>query len=114
MLEPELPDDPWVIPGAQGAQGAPGGGGAWTSFTQNLGTAARSGRFTLTGLTGLTVGEVREVVQTSAAISTKGDATDEPELDMIQLLGKPTSTTELQVTWIAPSVVVGTYAFAWR
>lgn len=46
-----------------------------------------------------------------AAIASKGNARDEAEFDMIECVAYADSTTSLSVTWNAPGVVVGDYAF---
>jgi hypothetical protein len=51
--------------------------------------------------------------QSAAAISSKGDARDEPEMDQIQITGYVVSSSSIRFYWHAPSVVVGTYAFAY-
>ena len=102
--------------GAVGPQGpaGDGGGGGYTAFTKDLGVARSSGTFDITGLIGLAPDKVVAVVQTAAAIATKGDARDEAEMDLICLTGYVVDTTSIRVYWQAPSVVVGTYAFAYQ
>lgn len=84
------------------------------SFIQTLVTG-RSGSFDITGLSGLTVGKIVEVVQTDTAIPSKGNATDEFEMDAIVATGIVTSSSIIHVSWFAAngSVVVGDYAFAY-
>lgn len=53
------------------------------------------------------------IVQTPAQIASKGNARDESELDHIRLTGYVVDATTIRVYWHAPSVVVGTYAFAY-
>jgi hypothetical protein len=105
-----------AVAGGKATVTIPGGGGpggsAWTLFTQNLGAAMRDGTFTITS-TGLTAGKPVEVIQRADAIATKGNATDEPEMDLIQLTGNVVDATTIRVYWKAPSVVVGTYNFAY-
>lgn len=100
-------DGSWAAP--------PGGGGApdWTAFSQDLGAARRSGSFDLTGLSGITPDLLYLGVQTSAPISSKGSAQDEPEMDMIELVGIGIDSSTIRWRWWAPSVVVGTYNFAY-
>lgn len=95
---------------------AGGGGGPFTAFTQDLGAARRSGTFDVTGLSGLTAGNPVEVMQTLAAIASKGNAVDEPEMDTILVTAEALDATSFRARWFSAdkSVVVGTYAFAWR
>lgn len=95
--------------------GGSGGGLTYTELTQDLGTARRSGTFDITGLAGLTAGKIVNVVQTPAQIASKGDARDEPELDLIVATGYVVDATTIRVYWFSAngSVVVGTYAFAY-
>jgi hypothetical protein len=95
------------------AASASGGGLSYTKFTQDLGTAYRSGTFDLTGLSGLTADKVVNLVQTADAISSKGDARDEAEMDQIRLTGYVVDAATIRCYWQAPNVVVGTYAFAY-
>lgn len=87
---------------------------AYTAFTKDLGRSKRSGVFDITGLSGLTADKVVTVVQTTAPISSKGNARDEVEMDLIYLTGYVLNTTTIRVYWQSPSVVVGTYAFAYQ
>lgn len=92
----------------------PGGAGpTMTAFTKDLGVARRSGTFDITGLSGLTAEKVVSIVQTAAAIASKGNARDESELDQMALTGYVVNATTIRAYWQAPSVVVGTYAFAY-
>lgn len=100
-------------PGPQGPPGAGGGGGSMTDFTKDLGASERSGTFDLTGLSGLTAEKVVTIVQTAAKITSKGDARDEFEVDAIQLTGYVVDASTIRAYWWAPSIVVGTYAFAY-
>jgi len=100
------------IPGPIGPTGT-SGGVTFTDFTQNLGTANYSGSFQITGLSGLTSGKNVEIIQTMQQIASKGNARDEAEMDRISLTGYVLNSTTIQATWWAPSVVVGTYAFAY-
>ena len=86
----------------------------FVDFTKDLGVSRRSGTFDLTGLSGLTVGKNATVVQTGQPIATKGNSTDEFEMDAIQLTGFVLNSTTLRIFWQAPSTVVGTYAFAYQ
>lgn len=87
---------------------------SYTDFTRDLGDARRSGTFDITGLSGLTTDKVVGIVQTAAAIASKGNARDEPEMDLIQLTGYVLNGTTIRAYWWAPAVVVGTYAFAYQ
>ena len=98
---------------ADGTFAAPTASVAFTAFTQDLGASDRSGTFDLTGLSGLTADKPVQVFQTAAAIASKGNARDEPEMDQIQVTGYVVDTTTIRCYWNAPSVVVGTYAFAY-
>ena len=95
------------------AGGGPAGGLTLIDFTKNLGTAHRSGTFDITGLSGLTAGKPVLIVQTAAEIASKGNARDEGEMDQIQATGYVVDATTIRAYWQAPSVVVGTYAFAY-
>jgi hypothetical protein len=110
-----------VIPGFPGEDGAdafflpgpPGlSGGSWTEFTVNLGAARRSGTFDVTGFSGLTVGAPVLVVQSGAAIASKGSATDESEMNNIQVAAYALTTSSIRCFWYSDAVCVGTYAFA--
>jgi hypothetical protein len=109
------PEMPYIIPGPTGPAGAAGGGGGLTltDFTKDLGAAARSGTFDITGLSGLTADKNVVVTQTAKAISSKGNARDEGEMDSIQVTGYVVDASTIRCYWQAPSVVVGTYAFAY-
>lgn len=109
-------NDGWSIPGPTGPQGPAGGGGggAYTKFTKNLLDARSSGTFDITGLSGLTADKVVSIVQTADAIASKGNARDEPEMDMISLTGYVLNSTTIRAYWHAPSFVAGTYAFAYQ
>jgi len=119
-FDAEDPEYPWIVPGPAGAKGdtgAPGGGGgSWAAFTKDLGAARRSGTFDVTGVSGLTGGAPVQVVQTAAAITSKGDAQDEPEMDQIVVTARALDATSFRAYWFsaAQHVVVGTYAFAWK
>ena len=104
------------IAGGVATINVPGGGGsptAWSAFTKDLGTARRSGTFDITGLSGLTAEKPVDIMQTAAKITSKGDARDEAEMDLIKLTGYVVDATTIRAYWHAPSVVVGTYAFAY-
>lgn len=90
-----------------------GGGLTLTAFSQDLGVSDRAGTFDITGLSGLTADKPVLIMQTAAPISSKGDARDELELDPIQASGYVVNSTTIRVYWWAPSVVVGTYNFAY-
>ena len=92
-----------------GSSGSP----TFTAFTQDLGAARNAGTFDITGLSGLTADKPVSVMQTAAQISSKGNARDEPEMDQIKVTGYVVDTTTIRCYWQAPSVVVGTYAFAY-
>jgi hypothetical protein len=91
------------------------GGVTYTDFTTDLGVARRSGTFDITGLSGLTADKVVNIVQTAAAISSKGDARDEAEMDHIDVTGYVVDATTIRAYWNCSSgaVCVGTYAFAY-
>jgi hypothetical protein len=84
-----------------------------TAFTKDLGAARQSGTFDITGLSGLTADKVVTIVQTAAQIASKGNARDESEMDQIKLTGYVVDASTIRAYWQAPSVVVGTYAFAY-
>src|SRR5215204_3738488 len=116
-LDAEEHEFPYVIPGPQGpigATGPAGGGGAatYTAFVQDLGSGYRSGTFDLTGLAGLTIGKAVLIVQTAVAIASKGDATDEFEMNAIILTGIVLTAASIRVYWFcsANEIVVGEYA----
>lgn len=94
---------------ASGAAGAP----VMFSWEIDLGVGRRSGTFDMTGLAGLTAGKIVTVVQTASAISSKGNARDEPEMDMITATGYVVDAATIRVYWFAPSVVVGNYIFGY-
>jgi len=98
---------------ADGSWTSPTASVAFTEFTQDLGASNSSGTFDLTGLAGLSAGKVVNVMQTASAISSKGNARDEPELDQIQATGYVVDATTIRIYWYCVSVVVGTYAFAY-
>ena len=98
---------------ADGSFATPTASVAFTDFTKDLGVADRAGSFDITGLSGLTADKPVMVMQTAAAISSKGNARDEPEMDQIQVTGYVVDTTTIRCYWQAPAVVVGTYAFAY-
>lgn len=87
--------------------------GTFNAFTKDLGAARRSGTFDITGLSGLTADKHVTVIQTAAPIASKGNARDEFEMDRIELTGYVVDANTIRVFWQAPSVVVGTYAFAY-
>jgi hypothetical protein len=86
-----------------------------TAFTQDLGAAKRAGTFDLTGLSGLTAEKVATIVQTAAAIASKGDARDEFELDPIVLTGYVVDASTIRAYWstVSGAPAVGTYAFGY-
>lgn len=84
----------------------------WTLFEVDLGTSRRSGTFDLS-TSGQTADKVVCVMQTTKAISSKGDARDEAEFDQIQATGYVVDATTIRIHWWAPNVVVGTYAMAY-
>ena len=92
---------------------SPGGSPTFTAFTQDLGVSDRSGTFDIIGLSGLAADKPVMIMQTAAAISSKGNARDEPEMDQIQATGYVVDSSTIRVYWTAPTVVVGTYAFAY-
>lgn len=85
----------------------------FTAFTKDLGVGDQAGTFDITGLSGLSAGKPVMVMQTAAAISSKGDARDEPEMDAISVTGYVVDATTIRCYWNAPSIVVGDYAFAY-
>lgn len=85
---------------------------AYTTFTKDLGAARSAGTFDVTS-SGLSAGKVVTALQTSGAIASKGNARDEPEMDRIHLSGYVVDATTIRFHWWAPSVVVGTYEFAY-
>ena len=93
--------------------GGSGSGDTYTDFTQDLGASRHSGTFDITGLSGLSAGKVVQVVQTAAQIASKGNARDEAEMDHIDVTGYVVDANTIRCYWRAPSVVVGTYAFAY-
>lgn len=97
-----------------GNTSVPSAAPAYTAFTKDLGAAQSAGTFDITGLSGLTADKVVSIVQTAAAISTKGNARDEPEMDLIRLTGYVVNATTIRAYWNASGVVVGTYAFAYQ
>jgi hypothetical protein len=100
-------------PGPPGDQGPVGAAAIRVSIIKDLGAGASSGHFDITGLSGLTVGKDVDVRQTAQPIASKGNATDEPELDSIVATGIVTSASTIRVYWRATSVVVGEYAFSY-
>lgn len=88
-------------------------GPVFSVFTQDLGAARMSGTFDITGLSGLIADKSIMVMQTAAPISSKGNARDESEMDLIRLTGYVVDATTIRIYWQAPTVVVGTYAFAY-
>jgi hypothetical protein len=89
-------------------------GTTWINFTKDLGVGALSGTFDLTGLSGLSPGANVAVIQTAQPITSKGNARDEFEMDPIVATGYVVDASTIRVYWsAAPSVVVGTYAFAY-
>lgn len=95
------------------AAGGGGGGLTLTAFSQDLGADRNSGTFDITGLSGLTPDKPVLVVQTAAPIASKGNARDEPEMDLISLTGYVVDSATIRVYWRAPGIVVGTYEFAY-
>ena len=95
--------------------GGAGGGSTYTDFTKDLGVSRSSGTFDITGLSGLTPNQNVLVFQTVKAITSKGDARDESEMDMICCTGYVVDATTIRVKWFSANgaVVTGTYAFAY-
>lgn len=91
-----------------------GGGGSYTDFTKNLGVSRRSGTFDITGLSGLTADKVVSIVQTAAPIASKGNARDEPEMDLITATGYVVNATTIRAYWQSAGVMVGDHAFAFQ
>jgi hypothetical protein len=104
-----------LVPGPAGPQGPAGGGGGLTltAIVKDLGAARSAGSFDVTGLAGLTAGKPVLVIQTAAAVASKGDARDEAELDQVKATGYVVDATTIRVYWQAPSVVVGDVAFGY-
>jgi hypothetical protein len=100
-------DSPFFLPGPPGLSA-----GAWVEFTKDLGVARRSGTFDVTGFSGLTVGAPVLVVQTDTAIASKGNATDEGEMNTIVVTAYALTTSSIRCFWYSDAVQVGTYAFA--
>lgn len=115
FMEAEPGEDGMVgPPGPAGPQGPAGGGGSGlTEFTKDLGVSRRSGTFDITGLSGLTPDKVVSIVQTATPIASKGNARDEPEMDLIRLTGYVVNATTIRAYWQSAGVVVGIYAFAY-
>lgn len=84
-----------------------------TTFTKDLGVGAKSGGFTLTGLSGLTIDKVVSIIQTAGAITSKGNARDESEMDSITVTGYVLDSSTIKCFWHATGIVVGTYEFAY-
>ena len=107
---------PQGIPGDTGPAGPVGPAGGSSSpveFSQDLGAGTRSGSFVYT-TSGLTTGRPYQVWQTKTAVSSKGGATDEFDMQPIFLTGQATSSTQLSISWWSPAPVVGTYQFAYK
>lgn len=111
-LDADEPEYPYLIPGPAGPPGA-SGSGAMTALVQDLGVARRSGTFDITGLSGLVADRVVTIVQTAAAVASKGNARDEPEMDQVQATGYVVDATTIRAYWQAPNVVVGNVAFGY-
>lgn len=94
--------------------GGSAGSSIYQDFEKDLGTASCSGTFDITGLSGLTADKNVLIFQTAQAIASKGNARDEAEMDQIQLTGYVFDATTIRAYWWAPSVVVGTYEFAYK
>jgi hypothetical protein len=108
---PEGPEGPMGPPGPQGPPGEAGTASlTLTEFTQDLGAANRAGSFLITGGP-FTVGKPVLIRQSAAAIASKGDARDEPEMDHIDITGYTVDSARIQAYWNCMNVVVGTYAF---
>lgn len=84
----------------------------WSDFIQDLGAGKRSGTFDV-ATSFRTADKDVIVIQTAKAIASKGNARDEAEMDAIQATGYVVDANTIRVYWWAPSVVVGTYAFAY-
>jgi|SRR5215469_2436781 len=85
----------------------------FTQFSQDLGASRNSGTFNITGLTGLVAGKNVLVMQTQDAITSKGGAQDEYEMDAITLTGVVLNSTTIMVRWHSNNPVVGIYNFAY-
>ena len=67
----------------------------------------------ITGLLDLMPGTPALVMQTAVPIASKGNATDEAEMDAINVAAYALNSTTIRCYWQASSIVVGTYAFAY-
>jgi hypothetical protein len=85
----------------------------YTATTQDLGVGRKSGTFDITGLAGLTAGKYVAISQSAAAVASKGNATDEPEMDMISLTGFVLNATTIRAYWNCPSFTVGVCALSY-
>jgi len=115
-LDAEEPEYQYIIPGPAGSRGATGAGGGGLTlidFTKDLGSSNLAGTFDITGLAGLTANKNVIVVQTMQAISSKGDARDEFEMQPIILTGYVFDSTTIRCLWNCDAICVGTYAFAY-
>lgn len=95
-----------------------GGGGSFslTSVTKDLGTARRTGTFDITGLAGLVTNKPVLIVQLASPITSKGDARDEPEMDLITLTGYVVDANTIRAYWSCAGgqhVAVGEYNFGY-
>lgn len=90
-------------------------GGSWTAFTKDLGVARSSGTFDITGLSSQTADKPVSIMQTAAAIASKGNARDESEMDTINVTGYVVDATTIRAYWHSSNgaVCVGDYAFAY-
>lgn len=104
-----------IVSGSNGqvVVSAAAGTPAYTAVTSDLGAARTTGTFDITGLSGLTAGKIVLIVQTAGAISSKGSARDEPEMDLITATGYVVNSTTIRVYWSCRNIVVGTYEFAY-
>jgi len=104
-----------IIPGPAGPQGPAGGGGgsAYTALVQNLGVGRNAGTFDITGLSGLTADKLVSIVQSAAAVASKGNARDEAEMDLVRATGYVVNATTIRVYWHANGIIVGDVAFAY-
>lgn len=104
----------WSVGGGPGGLSAQIGSGTTIAKTvKDLGAGRSSGTFDITGLSGLTADKVVSVVQTAGAIASKGNARDEPEMDLISATGYVVNATTIRVYWRAPGIVVGNYEFGY-
>jgi len=89
-------------------------GGIWHTFTQSFGTSRRSGFFDVTTSTGLLVGDTIDMLVSTVPIATKGQCTDEFEMDPIFFVCRVLDATHFRAYWWSPSVIVGDYNLSYQ